>query len=280
MIVDVHSHAFGCPDHSADGFFAEAGRAHAGAVDLSVRWSEYAATSPADSRAIVFGGKAKLSGLWIDDAEVAAYAGEHPDRLVGFLALDPTQPGWRDELRSGHRELGLRGIKLMPMYAGFDPGDAEFDPLWTYASDNGLPVLLHTGTTFVSQAPIEYARPYLLDRVARRFPEQRMVLAHLGHPYEGECIAVIRKHPHVYADVSALHYRPFQLWRALMLVHEYGVWGKVLFGSDYPFTTVDDSVAGLRAIARIESPRGLHGIDPADVEALIHRDALTLLGLA
>ncbi|HEY3503373.1 MAG TPA: amidohydrolase family protein [Actinocatenispora sp.] len=280
MIVDVHSHAFGCPDHSADGFFAEAGRAHAGGeVDLSVRWAEYAATAPADSRAIVFGGKAKLSGLWIDDTDVAAYAGAHPDRLIGFMALDPTQPGWRDELRRGHRELGLRGIKLMPMYAGFDPGDPEFDPLWTYASDHGLPVLLHTGTTFVSAAPLEYARPYLLDRVARRFPEQRLVLAHLGHPYEGECIAVIRKHPHVYADVSALHYRPFQLWRALMLVHEYGVWGKLLFGSDYPFTTVDDSVAGLRAVAAIESPKGLHGIDPADVEALIHRDALGLLGL-
>ena len=28
-------------------------------------------------------------------------------------------------------------------------------------------------------------------------------MAHLGHPYEGECVVVIRKHPNVYADVSA-----------------------------------------------------------------------------
>ena len=31
-----------------------------------------------------------------------------------------------------------------------------------------------------------------------------MILAHLSHPYEGECVVTIRKHPHVYADVSAL----------------------------------------------------------------------------
>ncbi|MBA0052020.1 amidohydrolase [Streptomyces sp. AJS327] len=280
MIVDVHSHLFGCPDHLGPDFLAQAGRARSGAVDLAVRWEEYAATAPPDSRAIVFGGKARLSDLWVDDASVAAYVAEHPDRLIGFLSLDPTRPGWQEELRHGHRELGLRGVKLMPMYAGFDPGDERLDPLWTYTSDHGLPVLMHTGTTFVSQAPLEYARPLLADRVARRFPEQRLVLAHLGHPYEGECVAVIRKHPHVYADVSALHYRPFQLWRALMLVQEYGVWDKLLFGSDYPFTSVDATVAGLREVAGIQSPAGLHGIDEREVEALIERDALSPLGLA
>lgn len=279
MIVDVHSHLFGCPDHIAPDFLEQAGRARPDEVDLTVRWEEYAASAPPDSRAIVFGGKARLSGLWVDDDAVAAYVAEHPDRLVGFLALDPTQPGWQEELRRGHRDLGLRGIKLMPMYAGFDPGDPAFDPLWRYACDHGLPVLMHTGTTFVSQAPLEYARPVLADRVARRFPALRLVLAHLGHPYEGECIAVIRKHPNVYADVSALHYRPYQLWRALMLVQEYGVWNKLLFGSDYPFTTVDASIEGLRAVAAVPGPPGLHGIDGDALEAMIARDALGLLGL-
>lgn len=279
MLVDVHSHAFGCPEHFPGDFVAQAGRARPAEVDLTVRWNEYAATSPPDTRTIVFGGKAHLSGLWVDDTYVASYAAAHPDRLIGFMSVDPTQPGWEEELRHGHQELGLSGIKVLPMYAGFDPSDPACDPLWDYASRHGLPVLLHTGTTFISQAPIEYARPYLADSVARRFPELRMILAHLGHPYEGECIAVIRKHPNVYADVSALHYRPFQLWRALMLVQEYGVWDKLLFGSDYPFTTVDDSVDGLRAVARVQSPAGLHGIDADQVEALISRDALSLLGL-
>ncbi len=116
--------------------------------------------------------------------------------------------------------------------------------------------------------------------MATRFPEVKLVLAHLGHPYEGECIAVIRKHPNVYADVSALHYRPFQLYHSLMLVQEYGVWDKVLFGTDYPFTTVSASVAGLRRLAEVRPHAGLPGLDPDQVEALLVRPSLSLLGLA
>lgn len=281
MIVDVHSHAWEYPTHFGDDFRAQARRARAGAeVDLTVRYDEYRRAAPPDTRTVVFGGKARLSGLWVDDEYVARYAAAHPDTLVGFLSLDPTQPGWERELEDGHRRLGLRGIKLMPMYAGFAPDDPRLDPLWAYATRHRLPVLLHTGTTFVSQAPLDCTLPRHLDRVAIRWPEVTVVMAHLGHPYEGECVAVIRKHPNVYADVSALHYRPFQLYHSLMLVQEYGVWDKVLFGSDYPFTTVAASAAGLRGLNAMLAGTALPRLDPAAVERLIHRDALALLGLA
>jgi predicted TIM-barrel fold metal-dependent hydrolase len=280
MIVDVHSHLFTCPDHVGDPFAEESARAHGGHVDLTVRWAEYSATAPSDTTTIVVGGKARRSGLWVDDAAVAEYVGARPDRLVGYLSLDPTQPGWRDELEHGHQDLGLRGIKLMPMYAGFDPAAPEYDDLYAYASAHGLPLLVHTGTTFVSAAPLKYAFPVHLDEVAMRHPELRMVLAHLGHPFEGECIAVIRKHPHVYADVSALHYRPFQLWHSLRLVQDYGVWSKLLFGSDYPFTTVNASVDGLRAVGAVPGIPGLDPLDRDEIERLIHRDSLALLGLS
>ena len=88
-------------------------------------------------------------------------------------------------------------------------------------------------------------------------------MAHLGHPYEGECVAVIRKHPNVYADISALHYRPFQLYHSLMLVQEYGVWDKVLFGTDYPFTTVHASIDGLRSLNRMLEGTALPRLDDA-----------------
>jgi predicted TIM-barrel fold metal-dependent hydrolase len=210
---------------------------------------------------------------------VAGYVAAHPDTLIGYLSVDPTQDGWQDEMRRGHEELGLRGIKLLPMYAGFRPDDERLDPLWRYAERNQLPVLLHTGTTFVSQAPLECTLPRHIDTVAMRFPEVRIVLAHLGHPYEGECVVVIRKHPHVYADISALHYRPFQLYHSLMLVQEYGMWHKVLFGSDYPFTTVNASIAGLRGLNDMLAGTALPRLNTDQIEALIHRDSLTLLRL-
>ncbi|MFZ9092263.1 MAG: amidohydrolase family protein, partial [Planctomycetaceae bacterium] len=205
MILDVHSHFWQYPRDFTDDFRAQAMRARAGTeVDLTVRYEDYRRTAPDDVKTVGFGGKARLSGLWGDDREVAAYVAQHPDTLIGFLSVDPTQPNWQQELEHGHQELGLCGVKLMSMYAGFRPDDPLLDDLWTYTSRHRLPVLLHTGTTFISQAPLEYTLPRHLDAVAIRFPEQRIMMAHLGHPFEGECVAVIRKHPHVYADVSAL----------------------------------------------------------------------------
>ncbi len=281
VIVDVHSHAWDYPDGFSRDFRDQAQRARGGqSVDLTTTFADYAAQAPADTRTIVFGGKARRSGLWVDDAFVAKYATEHQDRLIPFMALDPTQDGWQDEMRRAREQLGLRGIKLMPMYAGFRPDEQRLDPLWSYASDHGLPVLLHTGTTFISQAPLECTLPRHLDAVAMRFPDVRIVLAHLGHPYEGECVAVIRKHAHVYADISALHYRPFQLYHSLMLVQEYGVWHKLLFGSDYPFTTVNASIDSLRRLNDMLKGTALPRLNVEQMDAMIHRDALTLLELA
>ncbi len=180
----------------------------------------------------------------------------------------------------GHEHLHMRGIKLMPMYAGFYPQDKQFDDLWIYATRHNLPVLLHTGTTFISRAPLDCTLPRHLDDVAIRYPELRLILAHLGHPYEGECVAVIRKHANVYADCSALHYRPFQLYQSLMLVQEYGVWSKVLFGSDYPFTTVDESIRSMRAMNQMLDGTALPRLNMDEMEALFERDSLRLLNLS
>jgi predicted TIM-barrel fold metal-dependent hydrolase len=165
------------------------------------------------------------------------------------------------------------------MYAGFRPDESRLDPLWQYAQEHHLPVLLHTGTTFAAQAPLECTLPRHLDPVATRYPEVKIIMAHLSHPYEGECVAVARKHPNVYSDISALHYRPFQLYQSLMLVQEYGVWDKILFGSDYPFTTVNASIDGLRSLNDMLVGSALPRLSTDEIEALIHRDSLAILGL-
>jgi len=280
MIIDVHSHAWKFPSDFSDDFIRQAGRARPGfAVDLTVGYGVYRASAPDDTRTIVFGGKARLSGLWVDDQTVADYVGRDPERLIGFLSVDPTQDGWEREMRIGREELGLRGIKLLPMYAGFSPDDGKLEPLWEYAARHSLPVLLHMGTTFIAQAPLKFTLPRLIEPVALRHPGVKIILAHLGHPYEGECLVTIRKHENVFADVSALHYRPWQLYNSLVLAQEYGVWHKLLFGTDFPFTTVNASISGIRALNDMLEGTRLPRLDAAQIEAMIHRDSLNLLGL-
>jgi len=278
VIIDVHAHHWPRPECFSPSFQADARRMRLSAVNLVTDDAAYwAATGGEDVVSIVFGGKARLTGVWVDDAEVAARVARDPSRTIGFMSLDPTQPGWEEEMRDGRERLGLRGVKLLPMYAGFYPQDDRLEPLWRYAAEHRLPVLLHTGTTFVSGAPIDCTLPRHLDAVAIRHPEVKMILAHLGHPYEGETVAVIRKHPNLFADVSALFYRPWQLFHSLMLVHEYNVWDKLLFGTDFPVTTVAETVAGLRSLCEVRLDR--FQLPAEEIERLIHRDALALLGL-
>jgi predicted TIM-barrel fold metal-dependent hydrolase len=281
VIVDVHSHFWEYPKHFNDDFLQQAKRARGDVeVDLTVRWEDYRATAGECRKTVVFGGKAKLSGMWVPDRDVAAYVARHPQELIGFLSVDPTQSGWQEELVEGHQDLKMSGIKLLSMYAGFSPNDRKLDHLWEYATKHGLPVLLHTGTTFVAQAPLECTLPRHLDDVATRFPDVKIILAHLSHPYEGECVATIRKHPNVYADCSALHYRPFQLYHSLMLVQEYGVWHKVLFGTDYPFTTVAATVQGMRRLNDMLEGTSLPRLNMDKMEAMFERDTLKILGIS
>ena len=161
-----------------------------------------------------------------------------------------------------------------------DPDDERLDPIWNYSAKHRLPVLLHTGTTFISQARLDYTLPRLLDVVAIRHPDVKIILAHLGHPFEGECVVTIRKHPNLYADVSALHYRPFQLYHSLMLVQEYGVWNKLLFGSDYPFTTVDASLEGMRALNDMLEGTRLPRLNMEKMEEMFFRDTLRVLQIS
>lgn len=279
MIIDVHSHIMDETTVSDSYQLASKGSKAGGGPELGRSWQEYFDNATVDETiSIVFGGKSRLSGSWTPDERVAEFVRAHPDRTIGFLAIDPTVQGWQEELRYGHQDLGLQGVKIAPMYAGFDPSSRQLDALYSYCMAHGLPVIAHTGTTFVHEAVLDYARPGLFDVVARRFPDLKLVLAHLGHPYGGECIATIRKNPNVYADISALCYRPFQLWQMLMLVQEYGVMHKLLVGTDFPFTTVDETVATVRGLADVRL-EGMHGLDRDLLDSFLFRDALPLLGL-
>ena len=151
MIVDVHAHWFRSSEGFSTDFLAQGQRAKGQPVDLVTRYDEYWAASGGCEKVIVFGGKARRSGLWVADCEVAdcevaEFAQSDPTRVIGFMSLDPTVPGWQEEMRHGHEELGLRGIKLMPMYAGFYPNDRSLGPLWSYEYEKRFRRLRSPGT--------------------------------------------------------------------------------------------------------------------------------------
>lgn len=277
---NIHTHTWHQDLHFAPETVRETDLSRGYPLDLTVRFDAFRQDMQPFDRVAVFGLKARLNGYWVPDQYVADFVAQAPDQLVGFASCDPTQDGYEDELRTAIEGLGLVGVKMGPMYAGFDPRDPRCAPVYRYCQEHGVPILFHSGTTYNRAAPLGFSRPWLFDDVAIAYPDLRMVLAHVGHPFCEECLVVIRKHPHVYADVSALYYRPWQFYNMLIAAQEYKVTHKLLFGTDYPFATAAESIAGLRHVNDVIGDSGLPRVSSVVVDEILERDSFRLLGLA
>lgn len=272
---DVHTHIWR-DEHLSKEFRTDLERAWPEAANVRVGYEEHAIHAEASARSVVLAFDAPNVGFVVPDDYVATYVATDPSRLIGFCSVDPARPDAHDRLARAVEKLGLRGVKIAPTYQGFDPLGSEAFEFYEDIARRHLPIVWHQGMTFVRRSVLRYAFPCVVDEVALRLPELRIVIAHLGHPWIGECIAVIRKHPNVYADISGLTPRPWQFREALMLAGEYRVANKLLFGTDFPFGTVAGTSAVLRAWA--DDPVSCEPLREA-CGAILDTDPLEVLGL-
>lgn len=208
----------------------------------------------------------------------AAFAAAAPDRRIGFMSVNPTAPDVFEEA-DRCRELGLVGVKLGPNYQNFDPLSQPALDFYAYCERTGLPILFHQGASPIRAAPLRYTYPLVTDEVALRYPELRIVLAHMGHPWGKETVVTVRKHPHVYADVSSIYLRPWVCYESLLAAQEWGVPHKLLLGSDFPIATTAEAIAGLGRVNDILEGTALPRISAELLDGIVHADALGALGL-
>ena len=109
------------------------------------------------------------------------------------------------------------------------------------------------------------------------FPNLKMILAHLGHPWQDYCMSVVRKHKNVYADLSAQFYRPWSFWQGMNLFNEWGVLDKVFFGSDWPVTTPDQTLNGINNLNNYAEKFNLPNFSEEILKNIIKRDVINLL---
>lgn len=228
--------------------------------------------------AFVFGMRATKAGVRTPNRFVADFCSRTSTPTVGFMSLDLSDPDVMDQFEEGV-SLGLRGIKLYPVLAHFDPRDPSCDPVYEAATRAGLPILWHMGASPSRAGDLRWADPLLVDAVASKHPELVQIIAHLAHPWQRETMLVLRKNSKVFSDVSASWARPFDAFHALVRAQEWGVVDRLLFGSDYPMWTPAQAVEGLLSLGRLQAGN-LPGIEPSTMDLLLGSNALERLGLA
>ena len=277
-MVDCHTHLWKAEDWSEEmEREATIARGSPAQTDISEE-DHWAAMEPVD-RAIVFGFHSSHLGLVVPNDRVKHYVAQHPEKLIGFACLDPLEPDYLDEMKKVFVRDAFRGLKLAPVYQNFHPMDERMLPVYSFCEKHAIPVLIHQGTTFPRRAPLKYALPIQVEDVALAYPDLKIIVAHMGHPWVEDAVVLIRKQPNVYADISALYYRPWQYYNALMLAQEYGCGHKLFMGSDYPFTTPAETIASLRNVNHIIGNSGLPRITEKLTEGIIERDTIKLLAL-
>ncbi|MEV0714967.1 amidohydrolase family protein [Asanoa sp. NPDC050611] len=288
MIVDVHTHT---PTHRGpvppDERCVYTSWRTDRAVVTTNSWADYDAATSAADVSIVFniavadplGATGMPYAPERTNDATAEFVAADPGRRIGFMSVNPMAPDAFDEAERC-RDLGLLGVKLGPNYQNFDPLCAEALAFYAYCERLSLPVLFHQGASPIRSAPLRYTYPLVTDEVALRFPELRIVMAHMGHPWGKETVVTIRKHPHVYADVSSIYLRPWVCYEALLAAVEWGCTHKLLLGSDFPIADTAEAIAGLRGVNRILAGTSLPRVPDESIEQIIHADALSALGLS
>lgn len=148
----------------------------------------------------------------------------HPDRLRGYCYVNPRYGAAAlDDLRRNVEERGMIGVKLWIATLADDP---LCDPVLEYAATHRLLVLAHAWRKTVGRFPYESTADHIAA-AARRHPDVRFVMAHLGGQPE-TALDAVRDVPTVAVDTSGTIIGAGEV---AMAVDRLGA-ERVVFGSD------------------------------------------------
>ncbi|OLC01823.1 MAG: hypothetical protein AUH78_17465 [Gemmatimonadetes bacterium 13_1_40CM_4_69_8] len=246
MLIDVHAHFYHDRTPRADWRERNASRLAAGEkIGITIHvasilgsWGRTSPTyfpSPAD---LPYGNDALL-----------ALVRDHPNRIRGYVTVNPnyTAHARGEILRC--LAAGMIGIKLAASRRASDP---LLDPICDIARDRDVPVLQHVWQHRRRDWPGQEASDAVeLCALARRHPDVRFILAHIGGGGDWRhSLAAVRAAPNVYVDLSGSGVDAGMLEECLAAV---GV-ARLLWGTDL---TMDTGWAKLRSLERLLSPEEL-----------------------
>jgi hypothetical protein len=151
--------------------------------------------------------------------------------------------------------------------------------VYTEACRLGMPIIFHHALHASPTSKMEFGRPYLLDEVAREFPDLKIVISHLGYPWTEETVAMLGKHGNVFADISGLLHHQWQSYNALLSAFQAGVMEALLFGSNFPYSTAAACIESLYSINTFCHGTNLPTIPREQLRRIVERDAVQLLGI-
>lgn len=187
--------------------------------------------------------------------------------LFSFGCIHPDYPEWKEEL-SRISALGLKGVKLHPVYQGVDFDDPRYLRILDRAGELGLIVVTHAGLD-IGFPGVERCSPTHILHAVKQVGPVTLILAHMGGwrqwKQAEELLAdlpVLLDTAFSEGEITPLgdgYYSPEKLpmldeAALLRMIRTFGA-DRVLFGTDSPWSDQEESLNFLRSLPLKETER-------------------------
>jgi predicted TIM-barrel fold metal-dependent hydrolase len=134
----------------------------------------------------------------IEADDVAAIVAQHPERLVGFAPVNPVNRRTAIAAIDTAVDAGAKGVVIEPglLASPMHLDDARMYPIYAHCEDRRIPVLFMAGGNAGPDST--YSSPEHIDRVARDFPELRIISGHGNWPWVAEIIHVCYRRSNIW----------------------------------------------------------------------------------
>jgi predicted TIM-barrel fold metal-dependent hydrolase len=184
-----------------------------------------------------------------DEESVAVAVAAHPQRFVGFFALNPTAPDGLERARRAFATLGMRCACLFPSMHRYRLDDERVVGLFELAAEHHTAVFVHCGYLSIeartrlglpTMLDLRYGDPLALAATAARFPAVPVIIPHFGGGFFREALMAAEACPSIHFDTSSsngwIKFIPdltlTDVFRRAIAVAGPG---RVIFGSDSSF---------------------------------------------
>lgn len=149
----------------------------------------------------------------LNDAEsLTAAVNTYPERLIGYVMIDPTLEDARNQTHYSLNILSMKGVTLFPALHNFSASDERVYPIYEEALYADAPVFIHFGQLNIpifkklglpDPVDLQYSDPLDLREPAAEFTDVSFIIPHFGCGRFEEALRVAGEFNNVYFDTSS-----------------------------------------------------------------------------
>jgi predicted TIM-barrel fold metal-dependent hydrolase len=214
------------------------------------------------------------TGTGMSNFRLHDYIRDEPSMcMFGSLDFEHYFKQGMNELDDLAQRKALNGVKVYTGYQKIDLTSQNFKEIVSFAKSNGLPVAFHTG-----YYRGKIMNPENLEGVVEKNDGVKFIMCHLARPCSRTLSKMLNEHDNLLADTSGVVYsidRPdFRV--GMKIVERFfhrcdAPENKVLFGTDFPVQTHDDSVRFVE--------NAMKGFSESDKRKVYYENAKNLIRL-